>query len=84
MKYLPCPFCGGQPTWKSKSMSYGTGASGMEPPMRALGCDNSTCMINPTTHWRDTGEWEQRRGHYKVNYDKVAIANWSSRAEAAE
>ena len=76
----PCPFCGHPPEWKAKSMSFGTGASGMEPPMRALGCVNPKCPTQPATKWRDTAEWSQKRGHYAVNYDELAIDDWNTRA----
>ena len=75
-----CPFCGLQPNWLSKSNAYGTGASGMEPPSRALGCDNPACEIAPHTPWRDTEEWKQGKGYYRVNYDSDAIAVWNKRA----
>jgi len=77
---LSCPFCGSTPVWKSKSMAFGTGASGMEPPMRALGC--ASCPVAPTTPWRDTEKWEQGRGHFKVNLDPEAIDCWNRRAPA--
>lgn len=81
----PCPFCGGTDIiWLEKSMVFGTGASGMEPPMRALGCGNPKCMVKPATCWRDTGEWSREKGHYAVNYDAAAVADWNNRPSTGE
>lgn len=74
----PCPWCRQPVGWLSRSMAYGTGASGMEAPMRALGCRTRSCPVKPHTMWRDTQEWKQGRGYFDVNYDKDAIADWNS------
>ena len=75
----PCPWCGSRPRWLSKRMDYGTGASGMEAPMRALGCDDKGCGVKPSTKWCDTQEWTQGRGHFDVDYDSDAIRDWNAR-----
>lgn len=75
----PCPFCGHQPAWISKDMANGTGASGMEAPMRALGCINKDCEVQPHTKFRNTENWEQGVGYFKVDYDKIAIKHWEHR-----
>ena len=75
-----CPFCGAVAHWLEKDMNFGTGASGMEPPMRALGCINKICVINPHTKFRDTQGWKQGIGWFSVNHDTTAIKEWNRRS----
>ena len=75
---LSCPFCGSTPSWISKSMAFGTGASGQEPPMRALGCVMPLCAVMPHTAWQETMEYRSP-GYFAVSYDKQAVAAWNTR-----
>lgn len=78
----PCPWCQAKPNWlRNDAPSRGTGSSGMEAPLRALGCDNPDCEVKPRTKWRDTAEWSPRKGHYAVNYDAQHVAAWNRRTE---
>lgn len=80
---LPCPFCGSPPSWLSRSTASGTGASGMEAPMRALGCNMPLCARTVQTPWRDTEGYDpQRHGperYFAVNHDAEAVAVWNRR-----
>ena len=78
-EFKPCPWCNKQPKWLYKRMDFGTGASGMEAPMRALGCANDLCPVQPKTEWMDTQRWSHDRGYFAISYDKEAIAAWNSR-----
>lgn len=80
---LPCPFCGAAPQWLSKRMDFGTTATGMEAPMRALGCNN--CSVYSRTAWRDTAKWQEGRScYYVMNYDEQAIAEWNKRHPSSD
>lgn len=75
-----CPFCGSEPVWLAKSNAYGTGASGMEPPSRALGCAMPLCLVQPKTAWLDTQEYVWGEGYRSVNHDAEALSAWNHRS----
>jgi len=76
-----CPFCGALPVWLSKSNAYGTGASGMEAPSRALGCDNPKCPVKPHTWFWVTMDWKD--GYYfKVDNDALSLEQCNKRSES--
>jgi hypothetical protein len=74
-RLLPCPFCGGDAKELRKSGSGGAGSSGMEPDLRAIGCDAYACDVRPTTSWvpEEEYDWAERR---------YLATSWRLRAEA--
>lgn len=70
-----CPLCGGVASLESRAPG-GTGASGMEPYMRRIGCKQCGLWIG-WTHPRD--EWGKQHIHDKALIDELAT-RWNRRA----